>query len=641
MQEYPHALAETIERREDAGKERQQMVQIWDIGRAALLFLSLWGYFFVIYRFGKVKSWFVPIVCMAGISLTLFWGGLLDRLAETADLILAAGMVCFLLFLILCVRGKVRGPGWSLCGVIFAAGTGIFALLSLDLKLIHYDNFSHWAVIVKYLLSADQFPGADTVLIAFRDYPPGSSLFIYYVCRYAGRSQGVMLLAQNSMILSCFYAVFGIVKEKRRFLLYSFLGAGCAVLSYLNLTIRINNLLVDFLLPLLVMASAAVSYRCWEEKGRLCMLQIILLGFTGIVKNTGLFFAGAALVFALAMLFCRRKSEGLEETAKSERRGVSILSMLLWGMLMIGGTVLPAAAWRYHLNTDLAGFTGKFEQRIPAVGEQEEEKMDTEEYYLEGLNAGEYGAPVGEDQYGQVTEDFLAAVSDPGSRAAQMFYLCTVLAAGAVLYGRIRLKKRWRLGWILPAGIVLVILYYTGMLYMYLFTMPAGEAVQLAGFERYACSVTVLYAGILIMGATVDIEHSFAVDIDERGAYRAYSSPGAKRRYQYAVLGTILLGLNFLYSEFNGLLSIRSDYDISLPGRAEQSLGDRWYEGGETDRQRYLIVASDENGQVSSGEVRYVCRYFLWAPDVEVTESLTAQEREKAEEEYDCIIVLR
>ena len=52
-------------------------------------------------------------------------------------------------------------------------------------------------------------------------------------------------------------------------------------------------------------------------------------------------------------------------------------------------------------------------------------------------------------------------------------------------------------------------------------------------------------------------------------------------------------------------------------------------------------MASDENGQVSSGEVRYVCRYFLWAPDVEVTESLTAQERKKAEEEYDCIIVLR
>ncbi len=627
------------------------MEQIWDIGRAALLFLSFWGYFFVIYRFGRVKSWFVPVVCMAGIGLVLFWGGLLDRLAAAADLILTAGLGCFILFLILCVRRKIKRPAWNLFRVLFVAGAVVFALLSLDLKLIHYDNFSHWALIVKYLLSADRFPGADTVLLPVRDYPPGSSLFIYYVCRYAGRSQGIMLLAQNSMILACFYAVFGIVKEKRRFLLYSFLGAGCAVLSYLNLTIRINNLLVDFLLPLLVMASAVVSYRCREEKGRLCVLQIILLGFTGIVKNTGLFFVGVALVFALAMLFCRGKSDRSERTEKSGRRSVLILSMFLWGMLMIGGAVLPAVVWRYHLNTDLAGFTGKFEQWIPAAGEQEDweqsadgqsaGELNAEEERLMEQNAGEYGAPVGAAQYGQVTEDFFAAVFDPGSRAAQMFYLCTVLAVGAVIYARIRLKKRWRLGWILPSGIVLLALYYAGMLYMYLFAMPAAEAVQLAGFERYACSVTVLYAGILIMGAVVDIEHSFAVDIDERGPYRAYSSPGAKRRYQYAVLGTIILGVNFLYSEFNGLLSIRADYDISLPGRAEQILGDRWYEGGSTDGKRYLVVASDENGQVSSGEVRYVCRYFLWAPDVEVTESLTVQEREKAEEEYDCIVVLR
>ena len=105
---------------------------------------------------------------------------------------------------------------------------------------------------------------------------------------------------------------------------------------------------------------------------------------------------------------------------------------------------------------------------------------------------------------------------------------------------------------------------------MYLYTMPEDEALRLAGFDRYACSIMVFFAGVLFMGATADIENSFAVDIDERGAYRAYSSPGAKRRYQYAVLVTFLLGVNFLYSEINGLISIRQDWDASLPGQAEQ-----------------------------------------------------------------------
>lgn len=77
-----------------------------------------------------------------------------------------------------------------------------------------------------------------------------------------------------------------------------------------------------------------------------------------------------------------------------------------------------------------------------------------------------------------------------------------------------------------------------------------------------------------------DLEGSFTVDIDLRGAYRAYASPASKRRYQYAVLGTFLLGINFLYSEYNGLIAIRDQYEESLPGRAEALAGDRWYEGG-------------------------------------------------------------
>ncbi|HJA33137.1 MAG TPA: hypothetical protein H9794_02610 [Candidatus Mediterraneibacter merdigallinarum] len=615
------------------------MELIWNSGKAFLLFLSFPGYFFVVYRFGKVRKWFVPVVSMSGIGLVLFWGGLLNCLALTADLLLLGGVAGFAVFLVFFIRGEIHLPEGSLCGFCFVLGTMAFALLSLNLKMIHYDNFSHWALIVKYLLSADRFPGADSILIPFRDYPPGSSLFIYYVCRFAGHSQGMMILAQNSLIFACFYAVFGIVKERRRFLLYSFLGMGCAVLSYLNLTIRINNLLVDFLLPLLAMASLAVSWRYREEPERICFLQIILLGYTGIVKSTGIFFAGTAAAYALWILIrterqnarkiCGGKSEEnvkLHSRRKLFRDMRCRMRVILWGALMTAGSALPVLAWQHHLNTDLAGFEGKFGQWLTAGAQQA---------------AGDYGAPVGRELYGQVTEAFLKAAFDPSGRALQIIFLSLILAAGAVLYARFRMKKKWRLGWILVSGIAVTVLYYAGMLYLYLFSMPAEEALRLAGFERYACSAAVLFAGSLIMGMTVDLEQSFAVNIDERGAYRAYSSPGAKRRYQWAVLGTVILGINFLYSEFNGLRSIRAGYETSLPGQVERIAGDHWYENGETDTRKYLIVAPDENGQVSSGEVRYVCRYFLWAPDVYVTSSLSTDGMKQTEAEYDRIIVLK
>ena len=170
--------------------------------------------------------------------------------------------------------------------------------------------------------------------------------------------------------------------------------------------------------------------------------------------------------------------------------------------------------------------------------------------------------------------------------------------------------------------------------------MPAEESLRVAGFERYACSVMVLAAGMLIMGAVTDMEGSFTVSIDERGAYRAYSSPAAKRRYQYAVLGTFLVAVNFLYSEVNGLRSIRQGYNDTLPGQAERIVGDHWYEGTRTDEKSYLIVASDREGQVSDGEVRYVCRYFLWAEDVEVTDGTDREMLAEAEKNFDQVIVL-
>ena len=182
-------------------------------------------------------------------------------------------------------------------------------------------------------------------MIPFRDYPPGVSLIIYYICRYAGHSQGMMLLAQNGVLFACFFALAGIVEEKRRFLLYSLLGAGCAMLFYLNLTIRINNLLVDFLLPLLALASMA--YSCRErEKFRLCLGQSLLLGFTGIVKGTGLFFAGAAGVYACWRLVQKEREKGARKSAASG--SVAPISAAMAAVLVLAAS-LAAPFWYWQL----------------------------------------------------------------------------------------------------------------------------------------------------------------------------------------------------------------------------------------------------------------------------------------------------
>lgn len=558
---------------------------------------SIGGWLFAVARIWKQSLCFVPAVTFCGLGLLLYGGGLAGALRPTALLLYAAGLIGAVYAGYLWKQGRLKAPHPGLFSVCFGAGVLVFCGLSLCLKLQHYDNFSHWALLVKALLMEHHFPEMGEALVVFKDYPPGTGVWIYYVCLFLGRSQGVMLLAQNSLIFACFLGIFGIVREKKRFLLFSFLGMGCALLSYLNLTIRIQNLLVDFLLPLLALAAVAIIRRCQDQPFASALAGGVLLGVAGIVKNTGLIFAGIALLYGAGRFMKRRG------------KGVGAL------LTAAGLAALPFAAWQYHMRTALAGFEAKF--RLSGIG-------------------GE--ALADETLRRQVAGDFVRAALDPQSRALQIFVLCHVFVLGAMLFAGIRLKKRWKLWRTLLFADLMVLGYYGGLLGLYLYSMPQEEALRLAGFERYVCSIMALFAGLLFQQATVDIEASFAVSLGDREDYRAFASPGMKRRYQYAVLVTLILAANLLYSEFNGLVQIQSEYDRTLAGRVEETAGDRWPE--KEDNRRWLVAAEDQNGQVSDWSVWYVARYFLCAPDVTVTERLDGKNVEAALRDYDAILVL-
>lgn len=557
---------------------------------AALFALSLCGLHLFAARTARMGPFFTPLLTAAGTSLVLYAGGLAGLLEPAGLFVLASGVLCFARFASGLLRGWRRfTPPFVLC----AAGAAAFCALALGLRLTHYDNFSHWALIVKELVVAGRFPRADTALLDFADYPPGTAVYLWFFCRFLGHAQGVMLLAQCWLVLCCFFAVFGAVREPRRFLPYSFLAAGCAMLSYLNLTIRINNLLVDFLLPMLALAAMAAARRFRDNPRRAAVFQVAVLGMAGIVKNTGPFFAAVSLaVFAGTCLRARRGSRG----------------RFLLPLLTAAAALVPAFGWRIYLSTALAGYEGKFT-----------------------------GAAQGADAalYGRIVRRFAAALLDPSDRAVQAFFLCFALSLAVCVYVRAVRGRTLRLARALPLACASVLAYDAGLLFLCLTSMPEDEALRLAGFDRYACSVMVLFAGLLLLSAAEDIEDSFAVPIDERGAQRAFSSPAAKRRYQYAVLFTLVVAANFLYSEWNGLLAIRAAYPDTLAARAQRILGDAWPETGEPDERRYLVAASDRDGQVSSGEVRYVCRYFLYAPNVDVTARL-----DSVPDGYDVLVVL-
>lgn len=570
--------------------------------KGGLFLASMWGWLFIVYRKGKIPILFVPVVTSVGISLFLYAGALTGMLNPSSWLVVGAGLLGFGFFIKNVAEKNVSFPAPTLFSVCFGSGILIFTVLTLGFRFEHYDNFSHWAMIVKSMLITDQLPDAGNQLVTFKNYPPGCAVFIYYVCKFLGNAQGVMLLAQNSILFSCFLAVFGIIKEKQRFLLYSFLGMGCSLLSYLNLTIRINNLLVDFLLPLLAMAAIAFVYQSRDSLWKTSLCTTLILGFTCIVKNTGIVFAGFVLAYYIWNI--------------GKKKGIAAWIKAVTVCMTVCLALIPYVVWNLYVRCRFSGIEEKFQL---AFGKQE-------------------SLAVSKEQYGQITEEFVKAAFSISNRAILAFFLCNIAAVLAVLFVRIFLKKQWKLGRVLIVVDLMTIVYHIGILGLYLFSMPEEEAVRLAGFDRYACSIMVLVEGLLFMQATIDMEHSFAVRIEGNVTYRAFSSPAAKRRYQYMVLATMMIGVNFLYSEINGLLYIQSNYSQSLAGRMETLAGDRWQE--EEDQRKYLVAASDREGQVSNGEVFYVSRYFLNAPNVEVTERLDAGNMDEIKKEYDVLIIL-
>ncbi|MDR6719206.1 hypothetical protein [Paenibacillus sp. 2003] len=546
-----------------------------------LLIFSFLGYMQFVRKALSLRWEFIPVFVFSSIACFVFLSGLAGQLFTGSLVILIVGLLLYggMLFLRL-RRGASLRMSFSIFQFSFLAGTFVFLLVLFQNQLTHYDNFSHWAIVLKQMLSTDAFPTPDSNLIDFKNYPLGTSSFIYYVCRFMGHSQSVMLLAQGLLIFSCFYAMFGIVSEKKRFLLYAFLGLGLSTLSFFNLTIRITNLLVDFLLPIYALAILAVIYQYRNEIKKACIVVLPLAGLLTIIKSTGIIFTAIGLIF-LVYIWLKHKQKLSWKTA------LAVVGTIC-------GALIPYFGWSWRMATVFQGIDNKFDVATS------------------GIQAGK--TP---EQMRDILWTFLKASTDLTTRPVIGIVIFQLFAIAASVFAIVVLKKKWNLWKALIALDVVLLLYYAGILALYLFSMPLDEAIVLAGFERYASSIVVLFAGGLVLCAAIDLERSFHYRIGEVPDYQSFKTVETKGHYQKGIIGCMAVAATILLSEYNGIVSIAQSYDTTLPYKIHAVTGDRWYSGGQEDNNRYLFYASDRDQQVTNYYMQYVGKYFLYAPHVD------------------------
>ena len=200
--------------------------------------------------------------------------------------------------------------------------------------------------------------------------------------------------------------------------------------------------------------------------------------------------------------------------------------------------------------------------------------------------------------------------------------------------------KKWNLWNTLIVLDIVVLLYYADILAMYLYSMPLDEAIWLAGFERYASSIVVLFAGGLVLCAVVDMERFFHYKLGGKPTYQAFKNASTKGGDQKGVLACVAVAVTLLLSEYNGMMSVARTYEKTLPYKVQAVTGDLWYPRGGEDESRYLFYASDRDGQVTNYSMQYIGRYFLYVPHVDGIVLFYEDKMNNLLSNYDYLVVV-
>ncbi len=435
---------------------------------AAALVLSLAGYACYLTWRG-LRPALVPALVSCGLICALFFASLADGLRIAFPLLLGTGVAlggfaCWRMghandrFAPL--RGWCRPEhGAMVCLLV------VLALCTRGATFVHYDDFSHWAPMARHLALTHSLPDAAGI-ITFQAYPPGSALWIYWVTRCIGFTEGQAMFAQAALMVFLLWALLAALPSAtlgQRCLPAMTLVAASAVILFGNAMIR--SLLVDTLLCAAGLAAFAVLYTYRDDpvQGALWTLPIAVA--TVLIKNSGAFFVllHAGLSCGLVL---RKRSMGRSWPAPLCCLAVPLACLGLW--LAHVQAVFPAGMTSRH-----------------ALSLQ--------------LFAAEGGQKTAADLL-LIAKEMARVVLHPSSLSLRRVLLwhVSLLGVAALLKRSDGQGSKRCLAALLYADGAFA-LYVLGLYGMYILTMPIGEARALSEVHRYLNTGLFYGVGVLSM----------------------------------------------------------------------------------------------------------------------------------------------
>ncbi len=430
--------------------------------RLLILVISFYGYIQTVQK--KVKLEFSIGIIFSAIGSTMFLAGILNIMKEAAILICLFGIV--LAIQSVYKREKIQS---IICtGTIFFLVTCVFfAFLLYGNKFLDYDNFSHWALVEKTLLSKNRFPNFMDSNIMFQSYPPGSASYIYYICKITGiHSEWMQMYAQTTLMSGILISLFAFSNRWQNKLL---MCVGSMVLLAGNT--RLDSLLVDSLLA--ITALGGMAFCIYYRNSMHCKLEFILpyVIFLIAIKNSGIFFAIVILIYALLHIKKNKKSFGK------------------WIFVLISSFV-PLLLWQKHVKL-------VFDNGLMAK---------------HSMSLDNFEMVFGEKGWGDIITISSKFFRNMFSLSNAIIYIFLFMLLLWIVVKRSGSKgeNKKRLKNIYCIIVFSYITYQISLYGMYLFTMPLSEALELAAYSRYHDTILVFVSGILLIGVSL-VSSSFSL----------------------------------------------------------------------------------------------------------------------------------
>lgn len=344
------------------------------------------------------------------------------------------------------------------------------AYANLGRRVIFWDEFSHWATVVKQMtLSNILGSNRDAVFVTFQDYPPAMALFQYFVQKVfllvdpsAGFCDWRLYFAYQLFMYSFLFPFLSSLDFKRP---YSYILLIAVLFSpFLIFSDSISSLYIDAFLGLLSGAGLAMVFSK-TDKDPLCDVTVLLIISTLTLTKA------AGLLFSLFLAIAYMVSCNSAFFSSKSRKCVNLKCILPAAAF----AAIPKILWEISLkiNGVLKHFSGKvlLTSLIHTFTDQ-----TTDSYRISVL--GKY--------FHFLLNEKVITVFNYEIPIPLFFSLLFLLLLCSVLIFMNRFPQRRTeyktLFWLV---FVQTVIYVIGLLFTYMFNFSEREALALASCDRY------------------------------------------------------------------------------------------------------------------------------------------------------------